>query len=79
MTFDEWMKSERITYVDTDDSILDRILRKCWDAAIEAAADVVEKRGARIGGAVQPGKTAKEIRILSSNAKLTGGPSGPSG
>ena len=71
MTFDDWIKSERIKYVATDDSLEDRKLRKCWDAAIEAAAEVVEKRGARIGGAVQPGKTAKEIRTLSSNAKVS--------
>lgn len=67
MNFHEFMFSERVTYKPTDDSEKDRLLRKCWNAAIEAAAQSVEARGDRIGGAVHPGKTAKEIRALSSN------------
>lgn len=41
--------------------------RLAWNEAINASASVVEARGARIGGAVHPAKTAKEIRALSSN------------
>jgi hypothetical protein len=41
--------------------------RLAWNEAINASASVVERRGAEIGGAIQPDKTAKEIRALSSN------------
>jgi hypothetical protein len=36
MTFDEWARSERTTYTPTDDSVEDRKLRRCWDAAVSA-------------------------------------------
>lgn len=36
MTFDDWMRSERVTYKATDDSVTDRLLRRCWDAAVAA-------------------------------------------
>ena len=40
------------------------IAKRVWDAAIEAAAQCVEARGAMIGGAVNPTRTAKKIREL---------------
>ena len=39
-------------------------LAECRDKALEEAALTVEARGMRIGGAIQPNKTAKEIRSL---------------
>lgn len=44
MTFDEFMKSERVTYKPTDDSEKDRLLRRCWDAAIGSAREAVEEQ-----------------------------------
>ena len=50
MTFDDWMRSERVTYKPTDDSVTDRLLRRCWDAAVaeereRLAAACWERRG----------------------------------
>lgn len=69
MTFEEWLES--------DDGILrfGRELRPVWiadarigwNAAIEAAARVCEARGDKIGGAIDPHITAKDVRALSSN------------
>ncbi|MCL4695471.1 MAG: hypothetical protein KJ023_00190 [Burkholderiaceae bacterium] len=36
MTFEDWMRSERVTYKPSDDSVEDRTLRRCWDAAAAA-------------------------------------------
>lgn len=36
MTFEDWMRSERVTYKPSDDSVEDRALRRCWDAAVAA-------------------------------------------
>lgn len=33
MTFDDLMLSQRGTYKPSDDSMQDRLLRRCWDAA----------------------------------------------
>lgn len=44
--------------------------RMAWNEAISEAARIVESRGARIGGAIQPDRIARDIRALSSNAEL---------
>ena len=44
-------------------------LRAKLDGAYEKAARVVEERGARIGGAIRPDKTARAIRALKEQEK----------
>lgn len=46
--------------------------RAAWDVAVQEAAKIVELRGKEIGGAIQPDKTARMIRELSSNVRLEG-------
>lgn len=48
---------------------VDRKVAEEWNAAIEAAAKLLEARGARIRGAVNPDKAAAEIRALKREAK----------
>lgn len=38
MTFDEWAKSQNSKYKNTDDSMLLRQLRSCWQAALAKPA-----------------------------------------
>ena len=38
--------------------------REAWNSAIEVAAKIVESRGVKIGGAIQPEITAREIRDM---------------
>lgn len=43
MTFDDWMLSERVTYKPSDDSMQDRLLRRCWNACAEASQVEIER------------------------------------
>lgn len=43
MTFDEWMVTHRPGYKPSDDSVQDRVLRSCWEAATAAEREACAK------------------------------------
>ena len=69
MTFEDWLEDGEGVLLFVLDLKQEWIAesRIVWNAAIEAAAKVVEDRGIKIGGCIQPKITAREIRELSSN------------